>query len=107
MSQGIELTHMQRAAIKSAFRPFADSIAVVGVYGSRAQGSARPGSDVDIVVYGELSDEEFASIRGELDAGDLSIFADVVRYEQIQHPALKMQIDKWMLPLFQQQELLN
>jgi uncharacterized protein len=104
---GIELTKMQTEAIKAAFRPFADSIEVVGVYGSRAQGMARPGSDVDLVVYGELTDRDFELIRGELDAGDLSIFADLVRYEDVKHAALKTQIDNWMKPLFHRNELLN
>ncbi len=107
MKQAIELSEMQRAAIKAAFQPFANSIAVVGVYGSRAQGSARPGSDVDLVVYGSLSDADVEYIRGELEAGDLSVFADVVCYAHIQHAVLKSQIDKWMKPLFRQNELLN
>ncbi len=107
MKQVIELSEMQRAAIKAAFQPFANSIAVVGVYGSRAKGSARPGSDVDLVVYGNLSDADIEYIRGELDAGDLSVFADVVHYEHVRHPLLKTEIDKWMKPLFRQNELLN
>jgi uncharacterized protein len=107
VKQVIELSEMQRAAIKAAFQPFANSIAVVGVYGSRAQGVARPGSDVDLVVYGDLNDRDFDLIRGELEAGDLSIFVDLVRYEDIQHAALKTQIDNWMKPLFHRNELLN
>ena len=107
MQQGIELTMMQKEAIKVAFRPFANLISIVGVYGSRVQGSSRPGSDVDLVVYGDLTDGDFQSIRCELEAGDLSIFADLVRYEDVHHAALKTQIDQWMQPLFHQQELLN
>jgi predicted nucleotidyltransferase len=101
----IDLTVAQRDALLAVLSPYADRIETVGVYGSRAQGTARPGSDVDLVVYGRLSRREIAEIIHDLDESDLSIFADVIAYEGVSHAPLKAQIDKWMRPLFMQSEL--
>lgn len=107
MPPEIDLTAPQRAALQSVFVPFADRIELVGVYGSRTQGKARRGSDVDLVIYGSLNEADLAHIRTDLDESDLSIFADVIAYDNIVHPKLRQQIDKWMKPLFDQQELLS
>lgn len=105
MTPEIDLTTPQRAALLSVFSPYADRIDTVGVYGSRAQGSARPGSDVDLVVYGRISRSDIADIAHTLDESDLSIFADVIAYDGIGHTTLKAQIDRWMRPLFQRDDL--
>lgn len=107
MTQEIDLTDIQRRALKSVFVPFADRIETVGVYGSRARGLARPGSDVDLVIYGAVDQSDVARIREELCASDLSIFADVIGYRDIAHTPLKAEIDKWMKPLFGCADLLN
>jgi uncharacterized protein len=107
MKQEIELTQSQRTALQSVFVPFADKIDIVGVYGSRAQGRARPGSDVDLVIYGSVTENDVARMQMNLDESDLSIFADVVAYEKIAQTSLREQIDKWMKPLFHRQELMN
>jgi uncharacterized protein len=103
----IDLTQPQRDALHSVFVPFADRIDIVGVYGSRAQGRARRGSDVDLVVYGKVADADIARMRIDLDESDLSIFADVTAYDAIAHPRLREQIDQWMKPLFRRHDLVN
>ncbi len=72
------------------------------MYGSRATGMARLGSDVDLVFYGDASPRR---IRAALDESDLSIFADVVRYDEIQNPQLRAEIDRDALPLFTRADL--
>jgi uncharacterized protein len=101
----IDLTQPQRNALLSVLSPYADLIETVGIYGSRVQGRARPGSDVDLVVYGKVSPRDLARIAHDLDESDLSIFADILAYDAITHAPLKAQIDKWMKPLFQRDEL--
>ncbi len=103
----IDLTQPQRQALLSVFSPYADRIETVGIYGSRAQGKARPGSDVDIVVYGRVSHSDVADIAHDLDESDLSIFAGVIAYDTITHAPLKAQIDKWMQTLFRRDELVR
>jgi uncharacterized protein len=103
----IDLTPMQRQALFDVFSRYADRIETVGVYGSRAQGRARSGSDVDLVLYGTLSPRDLAMIADDLDESDLSIFADVLDYEAVTHEPLKAEIDKWGRPLFSRADLLR
>jgi uncharacterized protein len=107
VSPGIELTDMQFAALRSVLARFADKIETVGVYGSRARGLAHPGSDVDLVVYGAVDRKDVARIKMELGESDLSIFADIIGYQDIAHPPLNAEIDKWMKPLFRRADLLR
>jgi predicted nucleotidyltransferase len=81
----IKLTTAQRAALHGAIAPFAGAFDRVCVFGSRADGTSRPGSDVDLAVFG--ADERTASLlREAIEESDLSIFADVVRFESITDP---------------------
>ena len=105
MPPDIELTVPQRAALRAVFSPFAERIETVGVFGSRVQGTARAGSDVDLVVYGGVTRDDIAEIANRLEESDLSIFADVVAYESVSHTALKSQIDQWVRPLFRRTDL--
>ncbi len=103
----IDLTAPQRTALHAVFSRFSDRIEGVGVYGSRAQARAQPGSDVDLVVYGTVTERDLSEMRMSLEESDLSIFADVVAYECIKHPKLREQIDKWAKPLFHRADLLS
>ena len=103
----IDLTAVQRHVLKTVFARFADRLDVVGVYGSRVQARARPGSDIDLVVYGTVTDRDLSDMRHDLEDSDLSIFADVIAYDRIEHPKLREQIDKWAKPLFDRADLLS
>ena len=107
MRPEIDLTAPQRAALRSVFVRYVDKLASVGVYGSRAQKRARPGSDVDLIIYGTVTPEDICQIRMDLESSDLSIFSNVTAYDAISHASLKEQIDKWMQPLFWRADLLN
>jgi predicted nucleotidyltransferase len=102
----IDLTTPQRETLRAVLSDFADRIDIVGVYGSRVQGNARPGSDVDLVIFGRLDLRDEAAIRSALEESDLSVFADVVAYDLIEHQPLKAQIDHWMRTLFTRADLL-
>ena len=102
----IKLTDVQRETLRSVFRHHTDSIRAVGVYGSRVQGRSRTGSDVDIVVYGEVDGRTLAQIDRDIDASDLSIFWNLTAYADVADARLKDQIDHWVQPLFTRQELL-
>ena len=60
---------------------------------------------MDLVIYGRLLPRDEAAVREALEESDLSIFADVVAYERIDHAPLRAQIDYWMRPLFTKAEL--
>ena len=101
----IDLTAPQRRALHDVFRRYADRVETVAVYGSRARGAASPGSDVDIVLYGQLTPGDIAAITNDLEESALSVFADVVAYGHVTHAGLKAEIDRIALPLFQRDDL--
>ncbi len=107
MLQEIDLTSSQLSALREVFAPFAAKIDTISVYGSRVQGRARPGSDVDLAVHGRVTEDDIAAMRASLEESDLSIFADVIAYDRIAHPKLREQIDKWAKPLFTRADLLS
>ena len=107
MQPEIDLTAPQRAALRAVFVRYVDKLASVGVFGSRVQKRARPGSDVDLIIYGAVTPEDIFQIRVDLEESDLSIFSNVTAYDAISHAPLKEQIDKWMQPLFRRADLLN
>lgn len=104
MTPEIDLTATQREALRRVFARYADRLERVGVYGSRVSGTARPGSDVDIVLYGADA-ETAARIRNDLEESGLSIFADVSTFDAISHPGLKAEIERTARTLFGRADL--
>ena len=74
------LTPKQHHILLDVLSRFADKIDRVDVYGSRARGDHRPGSDIDLILAGDLSLEDVLRISVALDESYLSIYADVARY---------------------------
>ena len=65
------------------------------IYGSRAKGNYRPGSDIDISLKGEnLTLHELNRIVQELDELDLPYQMDVSIYHQIDNTDLVEHIDR-------------
>jgi len=70
------------------------------VYGSRAKGNYRPGSDIDISLKGEsLTLQKLNRIMQEIDELDLPYQLDISIYHQIDNPELVAHIDRVGLPL--------
>jgi uncharacterized protein len=62
------------------------------LYGSRAKGNFKEGSDIDLALFGvDLTPEILGHIQGELDDGplphrfDLSLFTQITHTELIEH----------------------
>jgi predicted nucleotidyltransferase len=70
------------------------------VYGSRAMGTHRPESDVDIALYGEVDERLAARIAGELDELPLPHTFDVQAYPCVRHQPLREHIDRVRRPVF-------
>ncbi|MBP7282689.1 MAG: nucleotidyltransferase domain-containing protein [Leptospiraceae bacterium] len=66
------------------------------IFGSRAKGTEKPGSDIDIAIKGNLEDYRLTErLRLMLQEGlYLPYFFDIVDYERIENPALKDHIDR-------------
>ncbi len=65
------------------------------LYGSRAKGNARPGSDIDLTLFGgSLSTQLLANIIDELDDLLLPYMIDLSIFDNIQNAYLKMHIER-------------
>lgn len=99
------LTQDQLNIIRGALSPYASVITRAGLFGSRATGTMRPNSDIDLVLYGPLTEAMVDRIWTLFDASGLAVKVDVSAYDLIDYPPLKLHIDEVMQPLFEQADL--
>lgn len=66
------------------------------IFGSRAMGNYRPGSDIDIAIYGtRISHDTVSSLWAMLNEyGPLPYFIDIVDYTHLSHVGMKEHIDR-------------
>ncbi|TVQ33963.1 MAG: nucleotidyltransferase domain-containing protein [Wenzhouxiangella sp.] len=64
------------------------------VYGSRALGTQKPGSDIDITLIGQMAWSELHQIETDLDNLDLPYTIDLSLASQIENQALSQHIQK-------------
>jgi len=100
------LTNNQLAILKSVLQPFSKKIQEVALFGSRATGAYRPYSDIDLVLYGEITEREVDRLRTLFLESSLSLQVDLQLYEAIEHKLLKEHIDRVKKTLFTQTDLL-
>lgn len=70
-------------------------IEMIKVYGSRAMGNYRKGSDVDFALYGKLNKQLVRKISFEVDELNTPYMFDITNYQTIQNEKLKEHIDKY------------
>lgn len=78
------LTAHTRALINDVFQRY-PSVRRVVLFGSRAKGTPRPESDVDLALEGEISADEAARIAFDLDDLPLPYHFDVVSLNALEH----------------------
>lgn len=93
--------------IREILCEFAQKIDRVGLFGSYATGAARKNSDVDLVVYGMLTQSDVDRIWTLFEDSSLSVPVDVIAYNLAIYPPLKRHIDSVMRPLFEKRDLLH
>lgn len=65
------------------------------IYGSRAKGNERPGSDIDLTLFGEALDlDMLGSIATRLDESPIPYQVDLSLYNQIDNSRLRDHIDR-------------
>lgn len=75
----------------------------VVLYGSRAKGNYRPGSDIDLSILGDgVSLSELFSLESELDDLLLPYKIDLSLYRQIDNPELLEHIQRVGVPFYPQ-----
>ena len=65
------------------------------LYGSRAKGNYKTGSDIDLTLLGAALDLPLLlSVAGALDDSDIPYTVDISLFEQIENPALREHIQR-------------
>lgn len=77
------------------------AIKSVLIYGSRAKGNYRPGSDIDLTIKGgEIPFAEFLQIEDQIDDLMLPYTVDLSQYRQIENAELIAHIDRVGVEIF-------
>lgn len=87
------ITPSQRATLLTIFAPYANRLQSVSLIGSRARGSHRPSSDIDLVLDGRLNLSDILTLAGAFEESELDVCVDLMRETDID----KVAIDKGML----------
>lgn len=101
----IVLTEQQRSVLLDTLSRYAPPIERVDAYGSRADGTSRRGSDIDLVLAGPIDWTMLARIHGALEESYLSIFADVAAYDLLSDGGFRNRLLETAKPLFDRAEL--
>ena len=86
------------------FRRYPDIQQVV-LYGSRAKGTHRPQSDIDLALIGVKDALEVEAMALELDELPLPFRFDVRAFEGIRNALLRAHIDRVGIPLYRRDEV--
>ena len=99
------LTDRQMSIIKQILAENTDAVTQVSLFGSRAQGTYKPYSDIDLVLHGDIDQATQDRLWTLFHESSLPYKVDVNVYQNIRYPALKRDIDAKSKPLFSRQEL--
>ena len=72
------------------------------IYGSRAKGTHRPGSDIDLTLFGNGLDlDTLGKIATRLDESPIPYQVDLSIFELIEHEGLREHIERVGQPLYE------
>lgn len=91
--------------VRQVLAPFADGIDRVAVFGSRAMETARPNSDIDLALFGSLTERQLARLWTLFDESSLAVSVDVVDYRKSAGTPLQRHIDAVAKTLFTKDQL--
>jgi uncharacterized protein len=75
------------------------------LFGSRAKGTYRPGSDVDIALEGpDLNLKDILLLQNQLDDFDQPYLFDLILFHTITEPALISHIEKTGIEIFRRED---
>lgn len=99
---GLSLATLNKLNSIFAQYPAIDSVLI---YGSRAKGNYRPGSDIDLTIKGdEISFAEFVQIENQIDDLMLPYTVDLSQYHQLENRDLIAHIDRVGVVIYIQDE---
>jgi proline iminopeptidase len=89
----VDLREKDIDTLRAVFDRFS-SVRSVRVFGSRATGSARRASDIDIAISApDISEREWSELRDALDSAPLIYGLDVIRLENLTNEKLRERIN--------------
>lgn len=101
------LNTAQRATVRRILSAFADQIERVDIFGSRAKGTQRPNSDVDLVLHGAVDEAAVDRLWTLFQESNLPFSVDIKSYEQTQYAPLRTHMDEVCITLFTHEELMQ
>lgn len=93
------LSEDELSTLKAIFGQF-ETLGDVLIFGSRAMGTHKRGSDVDIALMGAVSEDLRFRLRDALEESVLPYFFDVLVYEELENAELKKHIDTHGISIF-------
>lgn len=99
------LTPEQVERIKTVLAPYADVITRVDLFGSRAKGTYRPNSDIDLVLHGPVDEKTVDRLWSLFAESNLPFKVDIKAYALTHYPPLKAHIDEISQVLLTQADL--
>ncbi len=101
------LTYRDLETIKNIFRKYPE-IERVHLFGSRANGKYKPGSDIDLAIMDtNLSPEIINSVKNEFEESSLPYFVDLVGYASLKHKELIAHIDNIGIEFYKKEPVLS
>ena len=99
------LTERETRIVHGVLAPFADAIERVAVFGSRALGTARPASDIDLALFGTFTEAQLARMWTLFDESSLAVTVDLLDYGRTTNPPILHHVDAVAKPLFTREQL--
>lgn len=95
----LQLSDRERSIVTAVLRQFVGRLGPVKAFGSRAAGTARPNSDLDLVVFPPAPLSELSALMTAFEDSDLPIKVDILAWENIAHQPLRDEITRHAVPL--------
>jgi predicted nucleotidyltransferase len=70
------------------------TIEKVIIYGSRAKGNYKEGSDIDLTLFGDLNYDLIIKLKQEFEESTIPYLVDISIYKDLQSETLKEHIDR-------------
>lgn len=99
------LTERETWIVHGVLAPFAEAIERVAVFGSRALGTARPSSDIDLALFGTFTEAQLARMWTLFDESSLAVTVDLLDYGRTTNPTILHHVDAVGIPLFTREQL--
>ncbi len=101
------LSTPQLQTLKTILKQCPSVVEKVSVFGSRATATCKSYSDIDLVLYGSISEGDIDRLWTLFNESNLPYKVDINAYHLIHYPPLKRHIDQFSKVLFTQDELDN